>query len=537
MKKKRFFALAAIIFAIVMSFTACSSELSVARSFDVVLNKGYVAQNKPTENVTQISELKGDAFLDAKGEFMTFLCGDGDSEMVTKVFSTRNKKVVYSEASSATQSVDITLYSNLPAFTVVKTAIDQQNSGDGFGSTCELYDATGALVAKSNSPKLKAISFADTVLFDCVAYSINENNGALTKIADIPENLYVEDCSDWNEDYFYTYGNTVNVYTRDFVHVYSWTMPSWAEWVSKNTLNNGNVLVQYLRPLDNMTEDYDIYEMDSDTGEIKKYELFSLILDPAKKTEKEIKLDYVVNQVSTKFELFNASGNNGMYLDVIQNIAYVYPIINGQADSSDASADIVLMNNNGKITKSLKIVDDQIAALPTNLASNVYIVATVYGSALVDIDGNVLEQINNIGIDAMGKNIVTDGNVYTLDMEQVYSLYDNGASVITYLDDTVFVKESSDTEYSVIAIKGTEQTVVCSVNLLDTSAVYFEELNDSACYAICNPLRGEYMYYNSEHKLLHTSATRLNLVASDYKHGITLYSTTVGNDTTYYVFY
>lgn len=537
MKKIRFFILLSLLLAAVMSFNSCSNGISVADSYDVVLNEEYKPQEKIAKTVSEIKELSGYQFFEAKGEFMIFAKGEVDAGISKAIFSTRNKKVVYVAESSTSESVEVKIPSGVPAFTVTRISIACADAINERDAICELYDAQGTLVAQLKGASPTPVLFADTVLFDSASYAINEENGALSKIADIPENLYVEDCSDWNDKYFYTYGDSVNVYDRSFNHVYSWTVPSWGEYLSKNTLEDGKVLVQYTRPLESNVEDYDIYEMDENTGETKKFDVYTVLLDPQSRTEKEITLDYVVEQITTGSELLRASSDNGMYNSGVENIAYVYPIKDGQVDYSVASADIVLMDNNAKFKKTLKLLNDQRAALPTCIGDNIYLVSTIYGSALVDIDGNLLHQINNETVATVGDNIVSDSVVYTLGMEKVYDLYDNGAEIATYLNGTVFVKKGSDTDYSIIAINGTDQKEICKYSMFDTQTAYFDMLNEVGCYVLCNVSKGEYFYYNSSHELIYTSSYRLDNVAADYGRGVSVYTTTVENEKNYYVIY
>lgn len=540
MRKIRFFILLSFLIATIITFNSCAGEISTAKSFNTVLNAEYVPQEQIAKNVSEIKELSGYQFLESKGEFMVFVKGDAEVGISRAVFSTRNKKVVYTSEANSSESVEIKLFASMPVFTVVRTSLTanvQYDLYEAFESACELYDATGVLVHQVKGKSVTPVLFADTVLFDNASYAVNEENGALSKISDISENLYVDKCSDWNDEYFYTYGDTINVYSRDFKHVYSWTIPSWGEYLSQNMLNNGNVLVQYTRPLDGNTEKYDIYELDENTNEIKKFDVYTVLLDPKSSTEKDIKLDYIVEQVTTGGELLRTSGKDKMYNDGVENIAYVYPIIESQVDYSVSSADIVLMDNNAKLEKSLKILVDQRAALPTCISKNVYLVSTVYGSALIDIDGNLLHQINNATVATVGNNIVSDNVIYTLDMQEVYSLNDNEASILTYLNGTAFVKKGSDTEYSVIAINGTEQKEICKYNALASEKVFFDELSEVGCYALCNASKGEYLYYNSNHELLYTSQYRFDAVASDYGNAVAVYSTTVEHEITYYVIY
>ena len=534
MKKSKLFVFISlfVIFAIFMS--ACSSKLSVAKSFDEVLNKDYYPAYDLTEGVIEVSELKDMSFLDSKGEFMTFSSGDVDTGITIAVFSTRNQKVVFSGASSSTEAIEVTLYSNVPAFTVMRTTLGA--CADAVSeSVCELYDATGALVAKTKNLTVAPMSFADNILFENVAYSIDEKNGSISKISEIPENLYLENCDDWNDTYFYTFAETVNIYSRDFSHAYGWSYPSWAERLSVNALNNGNVLVQYLRPLDNLSEKYDIYETDENTGVVSKYDLFSVILDPEKKEERTIELSYVIHHIATENDLALASENNGMYREGFENIAQIIPIVDSQIDDSDSSIEIVELGNNGEIKKSFKIVDGQGPELPICVSKGVYIVPTIYGSAFVDINGELLHQINNTTIDTTEKNIIIDGVIYTFDMNEVYSVHENNAEVITYLNGTVFVKELGETEAKIMAISADNVVEIgsCPADELD---LYFEALNDSGCYSLFNSEKGEYSYYNSDHKLLYTSGIKLESVASDFVRNLTVYVSMTDTGTSYYIF-
>ena len=537
MKKIRFIMLLACLLVMVMTFNACSGKISKVDSFDVVLNSAYKPQSDKMENISEVEELYGYQFLEAKGEFMTFAKFEEDMSIRKSVFSTRNKKVVYSAVSNSSETVEIKLFLGISAFTVTRTQLTCADENCEREAICEFYDATGTLVKQMKGASPDPITFADTVIFNFTSYSVKQENGALSKIADIPENLYIENCNDWNDKYFYVYGDTINVYDRGFNHVYSWTQPSWANSISKNMLDNGMILVQYTRPLDNNAKKYDLYEMDENTGETKKFDVYTILLDPEKSTEKEIKMNYIVEQVTTGTELIRSSENNGMYCAGIENIAYVFPIIDHQVDTSQESADIVLMDNKGKLKKSLKIVDGQRAVLPTCIGENVYIISTVYGMALVDIDGNILHQLSNNTIHTVGNNIVSDSTIYTLNMEEVYSMYDNGASILTYIGETILVKEGSESEYSVIAINGTEKKEIAKYNLLDPEDKYFDELEDVGCYVLCNVTGREYKYYNSNHELIYTSSVRLDIVASDFGTGVSVFSTTVENEITYYVIY
>ena len=137
----------------------------------------------------------------------------------------------------------------------------------------------------------------------------------------------------------------------------------------------------------------------------------------------------------------------------------------------------------------------------------------------------------------MGENIVRDGNVYNLAMEEIYSLHENDAEFLMGLGGTVIVKKGGEAEYSIIAIRGAEQREILKYSELEGESVTFETLGDSGCYALCNNARGEYLYYNPEHKLLHTSSVQLVKTAADFLNGVTLYSAATQEGNVYYAFY
>ena len=528
--KRKGILLFAFLIALVMALTSCSNSVTKAKSFDVVLNKNYSQTPTTVNSIEQIEELDGYYLFLDKGEFMVFDKTEENGTVTSKVLSGRNKRVVLTVSSSAEEAVEISLYSDIPCFLLSKTRI----SDGSFSTVRELYDATGALVATASADSVP-VSFADMVLFEKVAYRINDSTGALEKIKDIPANLYFDKCDDWNDKYFYVYDKGVNVYDRDFNHVYNFTIPSWAELSSKNMLDNGNVLIQYYRLLDSNANNYDFSESDPNSGEVSKYELYTVLIDPAEKTDKKLDFKYIIDHVSCASELIDKNSDNNMYVDTIENIAYIYPIVDHIVDRADDKYDVVLLSNKGKTVNSLKIVDDQRANIPVLLGDGIYLVSTVYGMALVDIDGNLLRQINNYDIDVTGKNIICDGIIYTFDMDAVYSLSENTADVVTYINDTVFLRKGSDQEYSIVAVSGTEIKDICSYSAADPTSKYFEELSNGSCYSLSNAVEGKYNYYNSEHKLIFESTVRLENLGSFSILDSFVYTASVDGKPVYYL--
>ena len=86
-------------------------------------------------------------------------------------------------------------------------------------------------------------------------------------------------------------------------------------------------------------------------------------------------------------------------------------------------------------------------------------------------------------------------------------------------------------------MRGTDKKEIFRYSEANAKEAYFDELSESGCYAICNVSGGEYLYYNSAHKLIHSSSARLDKVASDFNSGVTVYSAESENGAAYYAFY
>lgn len=535
-KKIKYFVALLLLLTMMLTFGSCGGEVLAAKSFEVVLNKDYESQEKIVEDLVEIKELEGYSFSEAKGEFMSFTKIENNATISKAVFNTKSKKVVYVGNSTVDVGLDVKLASGVSAFTVVKTQIVEEDGVTDIKSVCELYDATGVYVAQASGEAVLPIAFADTVIFDNVAYSVNAQSGTFSKIADVFELIYADGCEDWNEEYFCTYGDEINLYNKNFERIYSYTLPSEAKLISRNMFNNGNVILQYGQLLDADAEKYDFSETDEINGFVEKFELHSILINAKNKSEKEIKLDYIIEQVTSGAELARAQGDEKIYSDGVENIAYVYPLGDGIIDYSEKSADVVLMNNKGKIEKSLKIVEEQRAALPMSLGNDVYMVSTFYGYALIDIDGNVLNKIENAEIDVYGDNIIIADAIYTLGMEEVYKL-DEHSEILGYYGKKIVIRQGTDEKYTVFTIEGNAKENLYEYSAGSEITVEFDFFENSACYARCSDMTSEYIYFNADNKNIGGLSLRLKKVASDFGNGITVYKTEFDGNINYYTIY
>ena len=527
MKKSKLLALLSVLMLAAMLFSACGAR-NVAKipSFEKVLNKDYAYAETVAESVEALTEVEGYAVTGKTSEFVLF---EKDGGAIEKIFSFRSNSVVMT-ASNVDGAMFTVELSEEPMFVVTKT-----KNGE---ASYIAYDATGAeILTTSHKPNLPS-AYADMTRYAGALYEADDA-GKLTKVTDIPEHLELDVPTLWNEDYFYFLTETgVQIFDRDFTFVSAWYAPTAAEGLNGFPLNNGDMFLQYTVALDPYAEEYDFYEIEE--GVTTKYDLVTKVMTAKNGNTKEIKMDYVLNEGMSVYHLNyileNLGQMDGMIAKGLENIADVYPIVDKKVDRSVAAADIVMIENSGKIKASAKIVDGQIAELPLLVGEDLYLVKTVYGRALTNDKGKVRTMINNDEMEIVGEYIVGEKAIYDLSMNKVYDLIENKATVLTTIDNTVFVMKGDkiDVEYEVIAFCDGEQKTVSSFKAVGDSQVFFE-IEGADCYAVLETSSGTYTYYNAAGKELRKTTTLLTAAASSYLYDGVVLAGVDGDKTVFFL--
>ena len=543
MKKSRIAWLIAGMLLVSMLLTSCSN--GAVSSVDKFLNEDYDPTETTYSAATGIYDLNGYTVLNVNGsdltnsEFAIFTSTAAEA-ISYKIFSLRSGKVVRTIAEPNTMYT-FNLIDDAPVVFVTKVKIDPaidvtQGLDNIIDTTYEVYDATGELVVSSDNA-VAPVVFADLVIYDYVTYSVSEE-GELKEEKTVPEYLMLEDCLAWNEDYYYVTDDnvTVAVYDHDFNLVSVWNAPSYAmEDLSVNVLNNGDILVQYVKMVDEDAKKYDLLFAVEEILTVKA-DLVTLLISAKNGEEKELDVDFVIENVRTNYELYDADEENNRYNDKFENIATISYIVDKQIDESATGRDIVLMNNKGKVEKSLKMVENQAASLPRKLGENAYTVNLVSGgSALIEGNGSVIQAMNgNMRYEA-GYVIGTQA-IYDLQMEVVYDLRENNATVAAIMDNTVFIRAESANGYDIISLKGSDKTTIYSFSDLveATTVLTFSEYAD--VYEIHNLMSGDYVYYNADGTVLITTTSKLYYLAGSQEVGTALFWNGDAAAATYYAF-
>lgn len=544
MKNLKILSLCLLVAMLFVTFTACSSVGS-AGSFNKLYDKNYVPEDLSYNKATAIADLEGYVMSSMSEEFAIFTSA-AEGALTYKVYSFASQSVVKTLTSNATTVYTVSLCGDLPAFFVTSSAAGsasapeaapaalEEGSEEGENAenapststpteakvTSTIYDAEGVEITSSTEKVGAPISLDDMLIFDFDIYVLDEEGKLVKSENSIPEYLTVIDFDYCNEDYVYTIdGDTVAVYDRTFVPVSSWTAPSYAEDLAMFVLDNGYVFAQYARALDANDDEYDFLEYNAN-GVVEKFDLVSLVINVKNGNTSEVDLKYVVKELTASKELEEMPFIGEAYSDSIKNIAYVCPIIDGQVDESELAADIVLMDNNCKSLKSLKLAAQQTASYPQKLNSDYFMVDTVYGKAIVKANGKDVYSITNKNVTANSEYIIGEKAIYDINTyEVVYDLEKEDAEVINVMNTAVFVRKGDiATSYKVLMLRGEKTTEICSYDVKTNTGKLFAAVDGLGCYSLYDVAAGEYKYYNLDGDVLATSKYVLLPCAFSFKY-------------------
>lgn len=526
MKRSRIILLVTALLLSAILLTSCAGgKIAAVKDVSAVLNVDYDLSSEPYTKSTELSALAGTTTNpeNASDEFMIFALEDTEDYTKTtyKVLSLRSDSVILSFTTDENTSFAFTPVQDFPALLVTKTVVADVEDFEitpEITTTYYLYDAAAQLIASSETAS-EVTQIADLLVYDHVAYKVDNETGKLVKELEIPEYMNISYMVDYNDTYFYALTESgISLYDRSFNRVSTWTAPDFDDDsiydLNFYILNNGDMIVQYFVVLDEDTTKYDLTIVDGE--ETIKADLVSALITAKNGKSKELKLEYVIDDITRNSDLYDddKTAEENYFVDKFENIATIRPIVDGKILSSEADKNIVLMNNKAKLGKSLKIVDNQAAELPTKIADGLYSVPMLDGGVtIVDAKGNVVHSMNN-SLSVVGNYFVGDRSIYDMDLKSVYDLSKKDVEIFDTLGDTILIKSGADDDYKIISLRAGEEKVIYTYNESSTSS--FEVIDDSV-YCIMDD-NGNYSYYNEAGTKLISTTNELTAIHTSYEH-------------------
>lgn len=507
MKKTRLFSLLALILLVSLILTSCNTFMlkSVLKS---LYNDEFDDEEIVLSTVEEITELEGYSRVQTYKEqkiaiFKKDIRGSHISYNYTsyKIYNLLTKSVVLTlKGGNPNYANDFHYLFTVLGYHNILIVNKQYNTEK---SEYIAYDFMGNELARSDYKFSSSKNFGDYVLFDNRLYKPDEATGALEEAIEI-DSFVIPNASELisNGEYLYSsQNNTISVYDTEFNPIYCYQAPSYFntgasfDWF---VLDNGKIFIQGSYSLPEDAKKFDYYTtLTSSPYTTVKSKLYQAIINPKSGRVKEVDLGCVVAEVVSEYDLNQEQ--EGFYAEGFKNIAYTYPIVDKRIDRSEAMWDISFMNNNGKLSKSIKLLEGQRPELPKKLSSDRYLVPMLGGTyTLTNQKGKVIAS----GITSpkvAGKYITSNNAIYDFDMNLVYDTRDVPAgttsTIYTTTDNTVLVQERTDEYSTYISFKDGNRKEIGKVPLKeDFMVVPVNSPITSFGYVLYN--EGKYITYN-----------------------------------------
>ena len=377
------------------------------------------------------------------------------------------------------------------------------------------YDFMGNELARASSKFTDAFKFGDLVIFNGSAYKVVDEAGKLEKTEHKPYQIPTRSMSTsiYNDEYYYIESlRTISIYNKDLVNVYTYSAPSYISSYSFFFLNDGKVLMRGTYTVEGDTKDFDYYIVSN--NQTVKYKLYYELIDPEKCSTKKLDLDFYISSITSAYSYKSNEDEFEIRDDSFENIAVIHPIVDKKLDSSEAATDTVFMNNNGKVLKSIKVIENQDCTIPTKIANDRYVVYMLDGTyTLFDNNGKQLATLTNY-MGCRGSSILCNDAIYDLDMNLIYDTRDVPigvkAEIVRCNDDVIYVSERTGTKTVYFSFINGVKGEICRIDNSDiNNEISFTEfgytVKTSDSFVIYNSLGEKLLDLKSEPTLFRCS--------------------------------
>ena len=295
--------------------------------------------------------------------------------------------------------------------------------------------------------------------------------------------------------------------------------------------------VQYKVIMDDDAEDFD-YVINNDDYKNLKIDLETFIVDVETGEARELEdFNYVIGGLVTRESMVRGSdvADAEDYFK-FENLIILIPIAQNRLDDSERAIDMRVMTDKGELKKSVKFVDFQTADIPSQISEELFTVRLLSGQvAITKEDGTVLHKLDK-SYRIVDQYIVGTQAIYDFDLNKVYDLRANKATVMGIIENTVYINAETDNGYNVIAFRGGETKTLYTFNAESPSGNVFELIEDAHCYMIFNAGSGEFSYYNSEDERITNTDEILTVRYASERHSTYLMWTASALEPSYCLF-
>ena len=462
--KRRLLVLTAMMLCVVMALSSCSLFTSTIK-FKSFVDKDYQPDVDASRTTVEKLDFNGKLFYPATGDIIVLQGKNPTTNRTTyTIYNLATNKVIWSGENSLTKTANgnetVEYTPQLKKITIDDKEIclfivtKETKTVTSFSKTvCDVTvlaeDGTEVVTLK-DVDESKTLNSVWTVgdLFSIqekvyrvskngsVAYAFDWNSARqkptsyLTKAGE-----YYVDYSRYSNEYSVSIYdnclNTVLTYTPPMYDVLESDLPLFDLPTHSHVLSNGNVIVQYVVGQDIMAKKYDFLLLGG------KYNLHTVLLEAKTGKVKDLKLDYIIQQVA-----FDAAIENMGVSKEVENVAIAYPIEDGRINQSGSAAKLLSVGNDGKIAGALElpVTGMTVEYGITAVAHSRWLINAVNGrSYIVDENGNVIGEDFNVA-DRNGDFFLMDNRIYDWNLNLKCDLKDENIEEIHVMEHSVFFK-------------------------------------------------------------------------------------------------
>lgn len=402
---------------------------------------------------------------------------------------------------------------------------------DVSGHRCKSIGDVFAISLKNVDEVLSAEDLRHEIsFFDEDMNLLSDYNGDFLHVEDIPYLSADSYIVSENEGYFYFFTeNEALVFNiNGFCTAEYERLDTRSNMMQAYVLNDGDLLIQYVRTLKPDAEEYDFRIMKN------LYQVVSVIVDHKSGEHKEIELDYLVSALSPAYE--DASLEKGfpfLLSEGKENQAYITRFENGVLL---ADTEYVVLDNEGKVEYTYPAEYSKLAYEKSKVIDTERVIFSLrIGDSLeqlhlFDVTGKYISAFPEGDVKITDTYIVTERMIYNHAMEAVYNFAGEGFTRRGVCGDVVYLTRMNDSTLKTETYKfdktSSEPVLVCD----GFEYLGFTVMTDNYCVAVDG--EGWQTLYNSSGEAVSKTDGYMQITVLE---GALLVENTVGSVTRAFV--
>lgn len=496
MKKLRILSIVAMLLCVVTVLASCGGAGTIKLK-DVYKDVKYV-----TETPRLSSAAKLDGVGTAIGNFNRCLVrftGNAGGFNEQKVFNLATGQVVgtYTDTAATTHNVSLFITNASAGYRVgFYTVTATTAEGDKVTSKTTLYTAAGTQVAEV-ARVFNADVELDVVRFGDKCYRVAEDGG-IAAFCDWPELAGNLPTLDYGSKKYYvaelpgTADGFAILNKKDMETLTTYVFPQYAAFTEFFPLQGGDVLVQYLVPLPDDAEKYDLLR----GTPVVKYDVVQQLFNAKKGTLKDVKSDYLYNTILPDVarldpELANLNKS-------VKNLGVAFEIVDKRTSETAADALYLSVSNGGKAEKALNRSVPGMTFAPEVVADGVLSVRDVQNRTyLYSEKGKLIGEVTGIN-DRTDTYLVSNSKVYDYALKEVFDYEAEGYTFVrTMRSGIIFSKDNAESVTEYYLFNGGMNKITTGVTQTYKAVTdRTETVVSDRVYEIHDLTAGTYAYYN-----------------------------------------